>query len=94
MGGPYHIETSPLIYRAKQWTGFYLTGISVMKELNDNNLNKSLGNINLVHATFYLNSIFHGLFHVRIYVRFMGGQKLLESWNFARSLSFISSFQK
>ena len=24
-GGPYHIETSPLIYRVNQWTGFYTT---------------------------------------------------------------------
>ena len=23
-GGPYHIETSPLIQSAKQWTGFYM----------------------------------------------------------------------
>ena len=75
MGDPYHIETSPLIYRAKQWTGFYLTGISVMKELNDNNLNKSLGIINLVYATFYLNPIFHGLFHVRIYMLDLWGDK-------------------
>ena len=33
-GGPYHIEISPLICRTNQWTGFYLIGISVMKELN------------------------------------------------------------
>ena len=32
--GPYRIETSPLICRADQWTGFYMIGISVMKELN------------------------------------------------------------
>ena len=32
-GCPYHIETSPLIYRANQWTGFYMIGTSVMKEL-------------------------------------------------------------
>ena len=32
--GSYHIETSPLIYRANQWTGFYMIGTSVMKELN------------------------------------------------------------
>ena len=31
--GPDHIETSPLIYRANQWTGFYMIGNSVMKEL-------------------------------------------------------------
>ena len=32
-GGRYLIETSPLICRANQWTGFYVTA-SVMKELN------------------------------------------------------------
>ena len=29
----YHIETSPLICRAKQWTSFYMITVSVMKEL-------------------------------------------------------------
>ena len=33
MGGRYHIETSPLICRANQWTGFYMITVSVMKEL-------------------------------------------------------------
>ena len=33
-GGCYHIETSPLISKANQWTGFYLITASVMKELN------------------------------------------------------------
>ena len=32
-GGPYHIETSPLIYKANQWTGFYMIGTAVTKEL-------------------------------------------------------------
>ena len=32
-GGCYHIETSPLICKANQWTGFYMIGSSVMKEL-------------------------------------------------------------
>ena len=32
-GGPYDIEISPLIFRANQWTDFYILGISVMKEL-------------------------------------------------------------
>ena len=32
-GGPCHVETSPLICRENQWTGFYKIGISVMKEL-------------------------------------------------------------
>ena len=27
------METSPLICRANQWTGFYMIGASVMKEL-------------------------------------------------------------
>ena len=31
-GGRYHIETSPLICRANQWTGFYMIPASVMKE--------------------------------------------------------------
>ena len=29
--GRYHIETSPLIYTANQWTGFYMITASVMK---------------------------------------------------------------
>ena len=33
-GGPYHIETSPLIYLANQWAGFYMIVTSVMKDLN------------------------------------------------------------
>ena len=33
-GGLYHIETSPLICRSNQWTGFYMIGASVMKGLN------------------------------------------------------------
>ena len=32
-GGRYHIETSPLIYGANQWTGFYMTTASVIKGL-------------------------------------------------------------
>ena len=31
--GSYHIETSPLICSANQWTGFYMIWISVIKEL-------------------------------------------------------------
>ena len=34
-GGPCHIETSPLVYRASQWTGFYTMGTSVVKKLNN-----------------------------------------------------------
>ena len=32
-GGPYHIETSPLIFRPNQWIGFYMIGTSTVKEL-------------------------------------------------------------
>ena len=30
--GPYDVETSPLICSPSQWTGFYMTRTSVMKE--------------------------------------------------------------
>ena len=32
--GLYHIKTSPLICSPNHWTGFYMTGASVMKQLN------------------------------------------------------------
>ena len=32
-GGRYHIETSPLICSANQWTGFYMITVSIIKEL-------------------------------------------------------------
>ena len=32
-GGCYHIETSPLICGANQWTGFYMVTAFVMREL-------------------------------------------------------------
>ena len=32
-GGRYHIVTSPLIFSANQWTGFYMITASVMEEL-------------------------------------------------------------
>ena len=31
-GGHYHIETSPLIYQANQWTVFYMVPASVIKD--------------------------------------------------------------
>ena len=33
-GGPYNIETSPLICIEKEWVGFYSIGTSVVKESN------------------------------------------------------------
>ena len=38
-GGRYHIETSPLIFRTNQWTGFYMISASVMKDLKILSLN-------------------------------------------------------
>ena len=38
-----HIESSPLICRANQWTGFYMIGTSVMKELNQEIKNETEG---------------------------------------------------
>ena len=34
-GSPYNLETNPLIFRANQWSSFYMIGTSVMKELMD-----------------------------------------------------------
>ena len=34
-GGPYHIQTSPLICSANQWNGFYIIGTSVMNEIRN-----------------------------------------------------------
>ena len=38
-GGPYHIETNPLICRTNQWTGFYMIGTSVLKEFKGKKAN-------------------------------------------------------
>ena len=42
IGGPYHTETSPLIWRENQWTGFYMTETSVMKELMGSTIKQQL----------------------------------------------------
>ena len=44
-GGSYHIETSPLIYSANQWTDFYIIGVSVMKELTNIHISVPLFNL-------------------------------------------------
>ena len=58
MEGHYHIETSPLICSANQWTGFYMITASVMKELN-----KYRGSKSLCHRlhNYFLDVIFHKL---------------------------------
>ena len=40
--GPYHVEASPLICRASQWTDFYMIRASFMKEQVTNNLDENL----------------------------------------------------
>ena len=37
-GGPYNIETSPLICRANQWISFYMIWTSVIEELTAKSL--------------------------------------------------------
>ena len=32
-GGPHHKETSSLVCSANQWTGFYIKGTTLMKEV-------------------------------------------------------------
>ena len=41
--GLYHIETSPLIWKANQWFGFYMKGTFAMKVLNAYSDNNSIG---------------------------------------------------
>ena len=46
-GDPYYIKNSPLICTANPWTGFYMSGISIMKEfihvrVIDKNINENL----------------------------------------------------
>ena len=40
-GGPYHIETSPLIYHTNQWTCFNMIETYVIKELMPSGNNRS-----------------------------------------------------
>ena len=55
--GPYHTETSPLVCLANQWTCFYMTGTSVMKELkHDENMTSYL-------LTFFIYSKFRSINH-------------------------------
>ena len=39
--GSCHIETTPLICRANQWTDFYMIGTFVMEELKSGNVGKN-----------------------------------------------------
>ena len=53
-GGRYNIETSPLICKANQWTGFYMITASVMKELIYKQLKNNtfqVNNFNNFHVT-------------------------------------------
>ena len=48
-GGRYHIETSPLICGANQWTGFYMITAFVMKGLTLMTMNEKLIMIDLTN---------------------------------------------
>ena len=48
-GGPCNLETSPLICSANQWTGFYMFGTSVIKELMGNFIFCAVGAIFISH---------------------------------------------
>ena len=62
-GGRYHIETSPLICSANQWTDFYMLTTSVMKELNQF-VSFSFGQLQfkISNCTLKLLIIFLGIF--------------------------------
>ena len=49
-GGRYHIETSPLICSANQWTGFFMISTSVVKELTSFFTKKGMNNENITLA--------------------------------------------
>ena len=50
-GSPYHIETSPLNCKANQWTGFFMIGTSIIKELKHVNVKKRLYK-KIIHSHF------------------------------------------
>ena len=45
-GSSYHIETSSLICFANQWTGFYMMGPFVMKELRHCTMGRKIVDLN------------------------------------------------
>ena len=52
------METSPLIFRANEWTGFYMITASIIKELKQNDLD-----------TKFHNSLDFPYFHSNDYLR-------------------------
>ena len=55
--GHYHIETSPLIFSANQWTDFYMIWISVMKELSKFDIDTQCNTIFQIHSWIILASV-------------------------------------
>ena len=55
-GGPYPMETSPLICYENQWTDFYMIGTSILKELKlrmlSNLPGRDLGPLALFHINY------------------------------------------
>ena len=55
--GHYHIETSPLIFSANQWTDFYMIWISAMKELSKFDIDTQCNTIFQIHSWITLASV-------------------------------------
>ena len=69
-GGPYHIETSPLICSVNQWPGFYRIETSFMKELRLSSpiiLRKSFLACCKAEFVFFFVFFFYLLFFSRIF---------------------------
>ena len=61
---PIIMETSPLIYKANQWTGFYMIRISAMKELIGGRVLVDFTIIGLYHVYFFCD--FSKLFRINV----------------------------
>ena len=55
--GPCQMETSPVICRASQWTGFYIIGTSVVRELIQKKFDFEF-RVNILNVNFLKNILF------------------------------------
>ena len=94
-GGPYRIETSPLICRANQWTSFYMTEIFVMKELKQSSLFRiclcSETTCNIISPLYFLlalfpSRIFKPVCYSATIFTYVVLKKLKKKWNYIRTL--------
>ena len=101
-GGPNHIETSPLVCRANQWTCFYMIGTFVMKELKKSYLfevySSSLSAFDtsqiLLMASYLLNNFKTSLCVINrnlhtLLTYHMIYKNLLNNWNYPPDMSNI-----